>query len=263
MKNWFRHDSDSWLDEKTIELRLMHGLAGYGFFWAIIEMISTSDQLRIKKNASVIAAHCGIEKPFANQLVSDCLAIGLLSEEGEFLVSQSLVRRMEHYRVVCAKRKEAGKLGGRPKANKSGKLKPIANQAKTKANLIEENRIDQNRIDLTTNVVSEDRVAYAPRMLMTQESYDKLFAQYGHAFTEELAKASDWTLAKGKSHKDAAAFMRNWMKRAAASSRLANVRQVDFKSLEHENRQKREREAIEAADLFLHPKQSPKKLEAL
>lgn len=102
----------------------------------------------------------------------------------------------------------------------------------------------------TLTKVRVDRVAFAPRMLMTQNDYDKLYEEYGQLFLEELTKASDWTLAKGKSHKDAAAFMRNWMRRVSAQNRLAEskVRQFkDYKTIELENKAKRERAAAEIA----------------
>lgn len=90
----------------------------------------------------------------------------------------------------------------------------------------------------------ESREAFAPRITLTQTEYNNLKTQYGDLLTEELQKASDWSLSKGKTHKDAAAFMRNWMRRAAANERRSNVTRVDFKTIEHENKLKREREAV-------------------
>jgi hypothetical protein len=250
MKDWFRHDCDAWLDDKTMELRELHGLAGYGFYWAIIELIRASSELKIKDSPNTLAAFLNIDKPLANQLLLDSKAIGLLVSENGYIYSPSLNRRMAQYDAVCAIRKEVGKRGGRPKtSNESSILKPIANQRKkfSKPNVTNINERKGTK-DLSLNKLRESRVAAATRINMTQNELDSLQSEYGDLFTQELAKASDWSLAKGKTHKDGGAFMRNWMKRAAASARLSassGHQLKDFKTIEFENKQKRQEAAAQ------------------
>ena len=56
---------------------------------------------------------------------------------------------------------------------------------------------------------------------MTAEEHAKLVNEYGEQATAEaLATADDWLLSKGKTQKDYAAFMRNWLRRNAARDRI-------------------------------------------
>lgn len=59
------------------------------------------------------------------------------------------------------------------------------------------------------------------RIALSEDEYSKLVEQFGEtAVKEQIAIADDWTLANGKTYKDYAAFMRNWLKRNAAKGRL-------------------------------------------
>lgn len=250
MKNWFYHDSDAWMDTKMMDLRAKHGLAGYGFFWAVVELLRASSDGKISNDETILSKFLGVSVALAKQMLNTCLANGLLLlTDDNRIYSKSLNNRLERYNSICEKRRVAGSLGGKAKV-------ALAKRSDL-------NRSDLNRSDLkresAQSAQERNRVAVAPRITMTKEESDELYAQYGDLYTEELAKASDWTLAKGKSHKDAAAFMRNWMRRAAAQSRLAASSVCppkDFKTIEHEARQERERLAVEAVVEFnkLYPK---------
>lgn len=237
MENWFRHDSNAWMDTKMMALRAKHGLEGYGFFWAVIELLRSSSDGKILKDEKILGKFLNLPVAKAKQMLSTCLANALLIEtEDGRIYSESLDRRVEVYKAVCEKRREAGSKGGKAK---------VANAK----------RSDLNRSDLISRSKDlESRVAAAPRITIKQDEFDKLKSEYGELFTQELAKASDWSLAKGKTHKDGGAFMRNWMRRAAAAQRVSfsTVYELkDFKTIEHENKLKREREAIATAGAVL------------
>jgi hypothetical protein len=74
-------------------------------------------------------------------------------------------------------------------------------------------------------VIPDKRVKYADHIHMLPEQYAGLVAlctenQQPETFLkDQIQQASDWSADKGRRHKDAAAFMRNWLKRAFASAR--------------------------------------------
>lgn len=66
---------------------------------------------------------------------------------------------------------------------------------------------------------------FGERVAMTEEEHAKLCETFGaDAVTEHIAKADDWLLANGRTMKDYAAFMRNWLKRNMAQARLGGNR---------------------------------------
>ena len=73
--------------------------------------------------------------------------------------------------------------------------------------------------------INDLKKTFAPRIRMCPDEYKALInlcvanTQDEKYLKEQIQIASDWTLSKGKSHKDAAAFMRNWLKRSFATIR--------------------------------------------
>jgi hypothetical protein len=87
--------------------------------------------------------------------------------------------------------------------------------------------LDINYINIEDSS-NQKRVTYAPRMRLAPDEYQELltgaeFAAGNEQFlTTEIKKASDWALSKGKQPKDCAAFLRNWLRKAAADRRRQN-----------------------------------------
>jgi hypothetical protein len=69
------------------------------------------------------------------------------------------------------------------------------------------------------NSVNPDAIKRAPQIYITDDSWAGLLVEYGAEFLQaEVKKASDYCKAKGKRYVDHAAFIRNWMVRAAAQN---------------------------------------------
>lgn len=104
---YFSHDANARREDKCIALRGVYGWAGYGRFWAIVEILRESQDYRIDITTpfamAKIADELGLSldeaKEFVNVLVDD---FHLLYTDGQFLWSESLNRRME---VLDKKRK--------------------------------------------------------------------------------------------------------------------------------------------------------------
>jgi len=99
-----------------------------------------------------------------------------------------------------------------------------------KASTTEQNRTEQNISIIEragTPTAAPARVKVAERIFLTEDERARLLALCDgdeRALNDEIQKASDWTLSKGKQHKDCAAFMRNWIRRAMAiNRRVASV----------------------------------------
>jgi len=119
---WFKHDCYARHDPKIILLRAKYGAAGYGVYWMLIETFREADgYIFPKKHLPALCldfAYDGV-----NGLVTDCIEeYDLFDEDGEFVWSPSLLQRMEKLDSTRAIRAEAGRKGGKTKAN--GKQNP-------------------------------------------------------------------------------------------------------------------------------------------
>lgn len=73
---------------------------------------------------------------------------------------------------------------------------------------------------LGRQVTTENRTELAPRIVVKDSERVALIAEFGEEQVIRAAeRASDWLLAEGKTKKNYAAFMRNWLRRESESGR--------------------------------------------
>jgi len=133
---WFKHDSNARNDIKVVRLRMKHGWAGYGAFFALIECLREERQNRITTDdMEVLLQNMHIEREIFDSIVT----AGLLRIAQGYVFSESLDSRMKEWNKLTKKRREAGKLGGsrpKPKANrKQTESKPKANRKQTSSDM--------------------------------------------------------------------------------------------------------------------------------
>ena len=152
---YFPHDSNARNDIKMIKFRAKHGYEGYGIFWAIIEVLREQSEWKLEFDSiDVLSIAIGIDTNRLNEIVADLLEIKLLKKSGNYIVSESLTRRMQYFEERKNIYRNNGKKGGRPKANEKQNesyLKPTGynllkqNESKTKAvNISKVNKVNKN-----------------------------------------------------------------------------------------------------------------------
>ena len=113
---YFSHDLNAHQDEKIMDLRMDHGMEGYGIYWLIVEQLAGTDGYVMELNPKRIA--------FANSVNPDIVydvitKYGLFDiDEGTF-TSKSLVKRMSKLDSIRKTRQENGRKGGMAKAKAS------------------------------------------------------------------------------------------------------------------------------------------------
>lgn len=151
----------------------------------------------------------------------------------------------EKFDRMCEQRKEAGRKSAESRANRRTSVdeRSISLNEKQRSLTSVESRsmslsmsmstpngVQKEKEDKSSSKKSETetkRVKYGERIAMLEEEHAKLCETYGEQLvSDQISKADDWLLAHGKSMKDYAAFMRNWMKRNMAQSRLNATRPV-------------------------------------
>lgn len=109
---YFSHDSNARNDEKILMLRAYHGWAGYGIYWALIEMMFDSEDSTLSHDKLTgIAVSYNIDITSLKQIISTCVEETLFVSDGEKFWSESLSRRKQKFHDIRRKRSEAGKKG--------------------------------------------------------------------------------------------------------------------------------------------------------
>ncbi|WP_079709948.1 DnaD domain protein [Paraliobacillus ryukyuensis] len=142
---YFSHDSNAHKDPKILKLRAKFGWEGYGIYWAIIETLREQTDYKWKASDKQLLSFCFANgEGVVNQVIDECLEIGLLVEEDDYIHSESLTRRMKMKDDISEKRRAAGKKGGLSKSkanakqNASNKRKEIKESKGKKVNDVSE-----------------------------------------------------------------------------------------------------------------------------
>ena len=125
---FFSHDLNSHQDEKIIDLRIDHGMEGYGVYWLLVELLAGSSDYRMDLAPKRIAFAHSVDPSVVSDVISN---YGLFEVDGEKFFSKSLITRMSRLDTIKEKRAEAGRMGGIAKAKAS---KPLAKASKCLAN---------------------------------------------------------------------------------------------------------------------------------
>ena len=73
-KNYFQHDYRSRLDEKLLEVRMKHGIAGFGIYWCLVEMLHEGNGF-IKKKPELIAFELQTNIEIVKDVIDICFKI--------------------------------------------------------------------------------------------------------------------------------------------------------------------------------------------
>jgi len=94
---YFSHDYNARNDEKTLELRLLHGAEGYGLFWMLIETMCENDNGGVKATLiGGLSLGYGVAKSKLMEVISTCVTVGLLYEEEGYYYSKRLLKHKEY-----------------------------------------------------------------------------------------------------------------------------------------------------------------------
>lgn len=174
MASYFSHDCNARNDPKILELRMKHGMAGYGIYFSILEKLMEDKNHKCLKNYNAIAFELRVDSSIVKSVVED-FGLFVFTDDGKYFYSESFTKRMECVDKISKARAEAGRAGGLAKArNRREKenavssvqenvssenlaktvvsaSKPVANASKFSSNKIKENN---NNIILTDSCSS-------------------------------------------------------------------------------------------------------------
>ena len=102
-KTYFNHDSSSRLDIRIIKLRATLGYAGYGVFWAVLELLFTEENKICTSQYDIIAYGLQCEPSILKQVIED---FDLFVIEDGCFYSRRLNKHIEEINTKSVKAKE-------------------------------------------------------------------------------------------------------------------------------------------------------------
>lgn len=164
---FFAHDCNARNDPKILALRSVYGAEGYGVYFMLIEILREQPEYKLSVNKyiwSTLAMQMQVEAKHLEEIITDCCTefaengSTLLVNDGEYLYSASLLRRMGKVDDISNLRREAARKRWEnqpckgddepdvcnPDANaqQSDAKKRKAKQRKAKQTKAEESRVD-------------------------------------------------------------------------------------------------------------------------
>lgn len=115
---FFSHDCNARNDPKILALRSVYGAEGYGVYFMLVEILREQPDYKLAVNKyiwSTLAMQMQVEASKLQQIINDCCTEfsengnTLLVNDGEYLYSASLLRRMGKVDDISNLRREAAR----------------------------------------------------------------------------------------------------------------------------------------------------------
>ena len=115
---FFSHDCNARNDPKILALRSVYGAEGYGVYFMLVEILREQPDYKLAVNKyiwSTLAMQMQVEASKLEQIINDCCTEfsengnTLLVNDGEYLYSSSLLRRMGKVDDISNLRREAAR----------------------------------------------------------------------------------------------------------------------------------------------------------
>lgn len=115
---FFSHDCNARNDPKILALRSVYGAEGYGVYFMLVEILREQPEYRLSVNKYIwntLAMQMQVEASRLEQIITDCCTefaengSTLLVNDGEYLYSASLLRRMGKVDDISNLRREAAR----------------------------------------------------------------------------------------------------------------------------------------------------------
>ena len=135
---YFSHDSNARNDQRILEIRMKHGMTGYGVYFGIIEILREQTDYSLHLNKfTTIAYDLRVDYEMVEDIIMN---YNLFEIDDNIWFSRSLKRRMERLDVIKQKRSVAGRKGGKSKASDNQMLNK---ERKEKDNIVNKNIVKE------------------------------------------------------------------------------------------------------------------------
>ena len=156
---YFPHTSGARYDPKIVEMLSVFGMAGYGWFWVLVELLREQDGYKLdisgKYAINALAMQLYTDYDTTKKFIDDCInEFRLFESDGTCFWSNSLRHRMEN---LDRKKQQAKKAADKRWENRSGECSHDADAMQTQydGNAIREEKIKSDKIKTEEETVSD------------------------------------------------------------------------------------------------------------
>lgn len=179
MAEYFSHDYDTRSDERIIDLMVSHGFAGYGLFWAIIELLYQNDGVMELQFKRIAFALPGSDEKMIASIIQD---FDLFVLNGQNFWSESVNKRLEA--------REAKSVKARDSANKRWqKQKKDANALQTQSEINAKKESKGNKKKKESILSAREFYSEQFNVAKGKDKYDAYCRFAGTIFNEKYTNA--------------------------------------------------------------------------
>ena len=153
MEQYFSHKSNTHNNPKILELRIRHGMSGYGVYFYLLEKLVEGNNCSLDYQSLAYEIHVEVE--LLKSVIED-FGLFTISEDGKSFSSIELKEQYEQKDSIRKKRAEAGRAGGLAKAQNK-KKETVANAKETVANAKEEKETEKEKVSPTPPIKEKDK----------------------------------------------------------------------------------------------------------
>ena len=167
MEQYFSHKSNTHNNPKILELRIRHGMSGYGVYFYLLEKLVKGNNCSLDYQSLAYEIHVEVE--LLKSVIED-FGLFTISEDGKSFSSIELKEQYEQKDSIRKKRAEAGRAGGLAKAQNKKKetvanaketvanaKETVANAKETVANAKEEKETEKEKVSPTPPIKEKDK----------------------------------------------------------------------------------------------------------
>ena len=155
MEQYFSHKANTHNNPKILELRIRHGMAGYGVYFYLLEKLIEKDENNCSLDYQSLAYEIHVEVELLKSVIEG-FGLFTISEDGKSFSSIELNEQFEQKNSIRKKRAEAGRAGGLAKAQNKRK-ETVANAKETVANAKEEKETEKEKVPPTPPIKEKDK----------------------------------------------------------------------------------------------------------
>lgn len=150
------HDINSRRDPKILRLRSKYGAAGYGVYWAIVEVIVENGGSIAERDIAGVAYELQVEESLVSSIFSE---FDLFEFQDGNYTTKRIQKHLQRMNEISEKRREIGRIGGKARSSKAqANAKQLLDKSQAKAKQIQANKIKLNKIKLNTDRTLDQRI---------------------------------------------------------------------------------------------------------
>lgn len=139
MASYFKHSSDSRNKGDIMQLRLKYGMAGYGLYCCLLELLVDYGEEKCCRDYHSLANELCVDEGMVQSVIED---FGLFVLEEKFFYCEEIMNEVISKNKISKSRAEAGRKGGNKKAeNLASATKNVANGSERKEKEIKKENI--------------------------------------------------------------------------------------------------------------------------